>query len=578
MPVSVATLLQKPFVNFLLLIVVISTIFMASLGDRPFSAPSESRYVEIGREMAESGDYVTPRLNYVKYFEKPPLFYWIQALNTKYFGMDEFTARLPTALFSLLLCLATYFLSIILYQNRLSAWLATLVLATSIYGFALSRIVLVDVPVSLFLVATLTSFLYIIRYPDNKNRNLAIYLLYIFAAFAMLSKGLIGVAIPGAVIFLWLGLTHNWQLLKQMKLVKGTLLFLLIAAPWHIMVAARNPEFLHFYFIHEHFERYLTKEHGRYQPFWYFFAILLAGLFPWIGFAFQAAKTELNHFWKKRSENAIPLFLVIWIIFILGFFSLSDSKLPPYILPIFPPIAALIGHYLQTVWKNNKNYYFLTGVCITLLLLLALAVFPPLSEEILDPTSKIMTAVSGSKDDIRVLSIIAILAIFAVIVAWLQGEKRHIIIVLLVSAILITQAGDRIAGNYNKDSMKKLADAIHNLEKEKQEVILYGEYYQDLPIYLQRKVSLVGWEKTELAFGVKHEFNPNWFMDDAGFWNKWLKGNKPLFTIMRNDTYQILLKKHAGKDAEKDLHLYLITQDGRNLLFTNRLPEPKPAK
>ncbi|MEI7668841.1 MAG: phospholipid carrier-dependent glycosyltransferase, partial [Pseudomonadota bacterium] len=204
-------LFNKPLVNLTILTILISALFLINIGARPFSAPSESRYVEIGREMAESGDFVTPRLNYVKYFEKPPLFYWIQALNTKYIGIDAFSARLPTAFFTVLLCLATYFLAMTLYNEKRTAWLSTFVLATTIYTFSLSRIVLVDLPVSLFMVLTLTSFLYFIKYPESRFRNIAIYLMYVFAALAVLSKGLIGAILPGAVIFLWLCFKCNWR-------------------------------------------------------------------------------------------------------------------------------------------------------------------------------------------------------------------------------------------------------------------------------------------------------------------------------------------------------------------------------
>ncbi len=167
---KIATLFHKPLSDLVLLTVAIALLFGALLGARPYSAPSESRYVEIGREMAESGNYVTPRLNYVKYFEKPPLFYWVQAGWTEIAGVGFFESRVPTAFCSLLLCLLTYGLGRMLY-GRLAGILSAIVMATNIYLFALSRIVLLDVPVSVCLVATLMAFLYAANAPNGKART-----------------------------------------------------------------------------------------------------------------------------------------------------------------------------------------------------------------------------------------------------------------------------------------------------------------------------------------------------------------------------------------------------------------------
>jgi 4-amino-4-deoxy-L-arabinose transferase-like glycosyltransferase len=211
---------DKPFLDLVFLTVLIAALFGFSLGDRPFSAPSESRYVEIGREMADSGDYVTPRLDYVKYFEKPPLFYWAQAGMTKAFGVDYFTSRVPTALFAVALCLLTYALGRMIYGRR-AGLLAAGVLATSLYLFALSRVVLVDVPVSVWLSATLVAFLYAADAPEGGKRTLVLYLMYAAAACAVLTKGLIGAVLPGVIVFLWLAFTGRWALLKTLRIPTG---------------------------------------------------------------------------------------------------------------------------------------------------------------------------------------------------------------------------------------------------------------------------------------------------------------------------------------------------------------------
>lgn len=564
--------LNKPLPSLIVLTLLLSLLFIVGLGDRPYSAPSESRYVEIGREMAESGDAVTPRLDDVKYFEKPPLFYWVQALATHYFGLDPLTARLPTAIFALMLCLLTYALGNLLY-GRLAGVLGCLVLATSLYMFALSRIVLVDVPVSVFMVATLTAFAYRIKKPDQEHK-IILYGMYAAAACAVLTKGLIGAILPGAVIFLWLCLSGNWKMLAKAGIGSGTALFLLIAVPWHILVSLRNPEFAHFYFIHEHFERYFTKVHGRYHDDWFFIEVLVAGLFPWIVFAGQAIASGLAGFWRERQSDGIKLFLLLWIVFILFFFSLSDSKLIPYILPVFPPIAVLIGAYLARQWQEKPVVGFKTGLVCMMLLLLALAVTPSLLGNFLDADSKIMTAIAQATEDVHNLGILSLMAAGALFIIWIQGQKKHVIMAMLLIAALLAHAGDRVAGHYNRDSMEKIAGAIQYLHKPDDEVVLYGEYYQDLPVYLKRRVALVGWEKTELSFGAAHEDTSAWMINEQEFWRRWLKNDHLMFAVMREDAYKIAL----GKKTPEELHLYPVTQDGRNILFMNRLPEqPKPV-
>lgn len=564
---------EKKSVNLIALSLILVLLFGIGLGDRPYSAPSEARYIEIGREMSETGDFVTPRLDYVKYFEKPALFYWIQAEATKYLGLDPFSVRVPTALSAVFLCLLTYALGNMLY-GRLAGWISALVMSTNLYMFALSRVVLVDVPVSVFLVATLTAFLYAVNAPDGRKRVLVIYAMYVSAACAVLTKGLIGAVLPGIVVLIWLVLTKKWKVLANIRIISGTCLFLLISVPWHVIVSVKNPEFFHFYFIHEHFERYLTTVHGRYQPAWFFIIVLIAGLFPWTTFAFQASYEGLKGFWKSRESDSRQLFLVIWVAFIFVFFSLSDSKLIPYILPVFPPIAALLGKYLADVWEEKPVRFFGHGLFLMMLLLVATSVVPTVLGEILDSGNKVMLAIAQAGDDVRNFSIIAMILAGTLLVTYIQGRNKHLVAVMIISAAVIVQAGDKIASHYNKDSMQKISELIKQLDKPGDEIVLYDEYYQDLPVYLKRKVTVACWQKTELDFGAVQEKTSEWMIDDHEFWRRWLKDDHLMFAVMLEETYKHLI---STKKPE-DLHLYGVIQNGRNILFMNHLPEkPKEA-
>lgn len=558
---------NKPFLDVVFLTVLIAALFGLSLGDRPFSAPSESRYVEIGREMADSGDYVTPRLDYVKYFEKPPLFYWAQAAMTRAFGVDFFTSRVPTALFAVALCLLTYALGRMLYGRR-AGLLGAAVLATSLYLFALSRVVLVDVPVSVWLTATLTAFLYAADAPEGRRRALVLYLMYAAAACAVLTKGLIGAVLPGVIVFLWLAFTGRWALLKTLRIPTGAALFLLIAVPWHVLVAQRNPEFLHFYFIHEHFERYLTRAHGRYQPFWFFGAVFVAGLFPFVPFAWQAIRHSAAGAWDARKRDGRPLFLVIWLVFIVLFFSLSDSKLIPYILPVFPVACAWLGRYFADVWEERTVKGYRLGLILTILMFALMAGLPPLAGNIAGADSKIVAAIAEGGDEARTLAFAFLIAAGVLLVTYIQGRARHVVISLIAMAAIIAQLGDSVAAHYSKDSMVLFSSIIRELDKKGDEVVAYGEYYQDLPVYLKRRVTIAG-AKGEWDFGAAHEDTSAWMIDDAAFWKRWLKDDHVMFAVMRTETFERLTQRQSANA----LHLFEMRRDGRNILVINHMPE-----
>ncbi|MBI3569665.1 MAG: glycosyltransferase family 39 protein, partial [Gammaproteobacteria bacterium] len=328
----------------LLLTLLLAVFFGFELGSRALWHPDEGRYSEIPRAMVASGDYVTPRLNGVKYFEKPVLFYWMQAGSIKLFGVNEWALRLWPALLALAGCLAVYGAGRKLFGRR-AGLIAAIVLATSPLYYLLARIITLDMAVSVLLTGALLSFLLGVREPPGRTCSLYLYAFYALCAAATLIKGLIGIVIPAMVIGAWIVLLWDWRLLRAIHLPTGLLLFFALAAPWHVLAARANPEFAQFYFIHEHFQRYLTTVHMRYQPWWFFMPVLVLGMLPWIGLLFPALRDAWAG-WRARHERREELFLLLWAGLVFAFFSVSSSKLIPYILPMLPPLALLLGRYL----------------------------------------------------------------------------------------------------------------------------------------------------------------------------------------------------------------------------------------
>ena len=216
--------------DLVILFLTIGLLFGIMLGNRPLSVPDEGRYVEIPREMATTGDYITPRLNNVKYFEKPALFYWLESLSIKLFGIREFTLRLWPALFALFGCLSVYAAGSMLYGRRAGLFAAA-VLATNVLYYALSQAIILDMPVSIFLTAALLLFILGTREEPGIRRRLFMGGFFAFAALAALTKGLIGILIPGMVIGAWIVLLNEWRILKTMYLLSGIALFLQLRRP-----------------------------------------------------------------------------------------------------------------------------------------------------------------------------------------------------------------------------------------------------------------------------------------------------------------------------------------------------------
>src|SRR5688572_10460409 len=243
--------------DILLLVAFFGALYFFALGRLELVRPDEPRTAEIAREMIVTGDWVTPRLNDTRYFEKPPLVYWTTALSQLAFGPGEAALRLTPTLFGLAGILLTYAAARRLH-GREAGLAAAIVLGTSILYFGIARLLQLDMALSTLMSAALFSFILGVRAATGTARRWFFRALYAAAALATLTKGPIGFLIPGGVMFVWLLVFNQWHRLRPLHLPEGIVIFLLIAGPWHMLVAQRNPEWAHFYFVHEHWTRFTT--------------------------------------------------------------------------------------------------------------------------------------------------------------------------------------------------------------------------------------------------------------------------------------------------------------------------------
>jgi len=339
-------------IDILVLAIFFAFAFFHCLGEFPLMDPDEGRYAEVPREMLERGEFITPHLDYVHFFFKPPLFYWMNVVSLKAFGENEFAARFPSTLCGFLVLLMTYFIGLKVFGRR-EALLSAIILGTSGGYFTCSRLTLIDMPLTLCLTAAFGSFL-LASMETERQRGLYFHFFYIFMALAVLVKGLIGILLPGMVIFFYMLLMRRWRLLREMRFFTGVLILIAICAPWFILVSVKNPGFMKFFFLREHVGRFISRIHQRHEYFGFFVPALLGMMFPWSFFLPAVARQFLSE--RKSDDYAAWLFITLWALIVFIFFSFSESALLTYILPIFPAVALLTGATLSAAFDRWSGW------------------------------------------------------------------------------------------------------------------------------------------------------------------------------------------------------------------------------
>lgn len=559
--------------DLILLAAGIALIFGLFLGTRPLSVPDEGRYAEIPREMLVKHDFVTPHLNGVKYFEKPPLFYWVQAGAIKVLNplisktenivakskqnhfshISEWTVRLPNAMIALLGCLLVYIAGRILFERR-AGLLSAIILASSLLYFALARMVTLDMTLSFCLSGSLLSFLVASNLSSSLERRALFYSAYIFAGLAVLAKGLIGIIFPVMIIGLWILLSNQWHLLKKCYLPSGIFLFLLIVMPWHILVQIKNPEFFQFYFIEQQFLRYSTLIAQRYQPDWFFIPIFIAGFLPWICFLPQAIMSHFPKNWQQFKEKNNYIFLLLWVAVIFLFFSFSHSKLIPYILPIFPGLSLLTGHYFSGYWQRFNAIKW--GYIAVPLLWIGLGIFGILY--LVNDTSITLSQISRIFliAGYSVFFLNSLLASFFIILK----KAKLAFISLAVGSVISFLIFSISIPKLDTRSIKPLIAILKPLLKPEAKVVAYDDYYQDLPFYLNQRIYTVN-VGGELSFGMQHQDTHAWMLKDANFWPIW-ESQDQVYMITNKEIYQ------RFKEA-KTPDIFLLGQTEQDVLLSN---------
>ncbi len=541
-------------VRTLVLLLAFTAIWFSNLEYRKLVNPDEGRYAEIPREMVASGDWTTPRLNDIKYFEKPALQYWATAVAYTLFGEHQWTARLWSALTGFLGVLMVFFTGRRLFGAQ-AGWYAALVLASSLLWVLIAHVNTLDMGVSFFLAAAVCAFL-LAQHDTAAARKRTGWMLAAWAAVALavLSKGLIGLVLPGAALVLYILIERDWKLIGRLRLASGIALLLVLTLPWFVAVSRANPEFFHFFFIHEHFERFLTKQHGRYQPPYYFIPVLLAGMLPWT----VTLIDTLARAWKREPRQGFQAqrFLFLWAAVVFVFFSVSDSKLVSYILPIFPALALLIGVRLTRLGARALAWQTLPAALAGIAVL---ALMPGI-----EGYASREVPVEMFQNYAPWLIAAAILLIAgAAACAWLAWRGRTNAALVLLAGAGLAFAQLALSGH---ESLSQANSAYYIVQKIKPElkpgIPFYSvdPYDQTLQFYLRRSTTMVSY-KDELGFGIAQE--PQKFIPTvAQFEKKWDAEHEAL-ALMSPQRYDEL--------RAKGLPMRLVARDTRRVIVAREL-------
>ncbi len=342
---------------------------------------NEPLYTSIARAMAESGDWITPRLYGQPWFEKPPLYYWGAALSFKLFGVSAVTARLPCAISALLATLALAWLARRFYGSGTVRWMF-LFLPVTVAMIAFSHDAVTDMPFSAMLTIAMVCAATLLRLAPHSNlaeaQSSTLYsraasstllratLFGFFLGLAVLAKGPAALVLCGGTVCIWALVTSRWRDAFRLFHPAAIAAFCLTALPWYLLCARRNPTFFHVFIVEHNFHRYFTPQFGHFKPGWYYIFVLFLGCLPWSPAAIWAAGQGTLQLRKSRKVSAHTLFLLTWALTVVCFFSVPRTKMPGYVLPAVPPLMLLLARVCERFAFERRKSFAATLVIATL--------------------------------------------------------------------------------------------------------------------------------------------------------------------------------------------------------------------
>jgi 4-amino-4-deoxy-L-arabinose transferase-like glycosyltransferase len=499
-------------------------------------------------------------LNYVKYLEKPPLAYWLVSVSYGLFGVSAAAARLVPAVCALGVVALVFMLGRSMHGPR-AGFYAGLTLATSALFFGLSRILLTDMVLCLGVVLALYG-----AWISREGARWGPYLFWLGCAAGFLTKGLLGPGLPIMAVVLFVLAGGEWGLLRALAAWRPVALFVGLSAPWVVLAGWHNPGFLSYFFVHEQFGRLLTDHHNRYEPPWYYLALLPGACFPWIALLpWAAVRSWPGRAWRSPERRAW-LFAAVWFLSFLAFFSASSSKMMHYILPALPPLALILGRELERVgeagWRQWAPPGLRAGVTAAALLCLVLggglaavpALAPDISYQQAGAALLVGPVVGG--------------ALAAAVFGWRRRLWASLATPLALFGLMVLSA---LAVAPRLEAWRSVAGLTEAAAQELRPGDLwvnYGDYYHGSVFYSRRRVAVVqNWG--ELDYGRRRAPDAEtWFIpDDAAFIRRMQSPRLRVIGIAETEAFQRLRAKTRGVPG---VLLFEWERIGDKSLFSNR--------
>lgn len=491
-------------------LVAAAIIFFAGLGRPPLFEPDEGRYAEVAREMLLRDDFVTLRNDFVRYFEKPPLVYWITAASLRIFGHNEFAARFQAALFSAGEVAITADLGAAMFGLPAGV-LGAMALALSPLFFAFARFATPDPALAFFMTAAIAIFWYAARAPGFATRRSRYLMLASAAMLALgtLAKGPVALVLVGAIALAWLIEEGRSRDALRLPWFGCVAIYLAIAAPWFVLAAYRNPGFLKFFFVHEHLHRYLANNEHQWGP-WFFVPVVIGGAWPWVFFApsgvagLRASAGRADSPADAVQGRSAFIYLALWFAIIFIFFSIPGSKLGEYILPAIPPLTILCGVGLERTarmpyLRKIRILAAFTAINAALAIAVAVAAFVI--------RARVVEALGY--DAIVAGTALALGALGALAMAWRDRDCNSVWTVaapIAIGAIVVLGAMAKAREDAEPlTSYRRLARVISPHLGAGCVLASYHHQIQALPFYLGVREVLVGYRGELAPFGDSHD-------------------------------------------------------------------------
>jgi 4-amino-4-deoxy-L-arabinose transferase-like glycosyltransferase len=577
----------SPRIHLLILLLLTALIYVGSAWNPSLQDDADAAHAEAAREIVERGDWVTLHINGVRYLEKAPLMYWAVALSYKVFGFNEFATRLPLAIGAMLLVAAIYYFGLWMGGARAGVY-SGLAMCSGLGVYLFTRVMIPEVIIAFFLTV---AFYFFLKVYLGELDTRWVYAFYACMAAAVLTKGLIGLVFPCGALFVFVLMTKGWRQLWKMRPITGSLLFLAIAVPWHALAIWRNEKFFWFYFINEHFLRFLGKRYpADYDtvPIASFWLLHLVWLFPFSVFL-PLALGRLRDLWRPTErEDQLRLFALLWALVVIGFFSFSTRQ-EYYTFPAFPALALLAGVGLARGEEEKSRWVTagqgllaivgaVVGAALGCLLWLSRNAAPAadISQTLTQNPENYKLALGHMSDlTVEAFAVLRVPAAGAALslsvgflAAFILRRKRRAMQAGLLTAVTVAcfiYFAHMALGVFNPYlSSQPLAMSIKRRLAPGDMVVINGEYQggSSIGFYLSQKVLLLNGRMTGLEFGSYYPDAPPVFIGDGEIAQLW-SGERRVFLFTHDGDFEKVRRVIKGE-------MFQVAAAGEKSIYSNR--------